>query len=157
MFYSGIESTVTTSGWIGLASSDDGIAWTKHDDPATTEGMLAQSDPVANPGICGGFDALAVQQPRVVAIDGELWMTYVGYSAADSSSSAVGLVRSSDGGVTWTCEWTGSALRESGLPAGGFVHTLNMFRRGDHLALLLEWFSGRGTDVWLAEAAELPR
>lgn len=154
MVYSGIDHARPGSGWIGLATSDDGINWTKHDDPTTTDAELTESDPVAEPGLCGGFDDRAIYQPRAL-IDGDrLVMAYAGYSGPLDSRATVGLAASDDEGLTWTC-LGGPALSAAGLPSG-FVHTLTAFRRDGRPALLVEWFSSNGTDVWLAEADALP-
>jgi hypothetical protein len=40
----------------GLATSADGINWTKYDDPSTTEAPYAKSDPVLQPSP-SGWDA----------------------------------------------------------------------------------------------------
>ena len=154
MVYSGIDHARPGSGWIGRATSDDGITWTKHDDPATTDAELAQSDPVAEPGLCGGFDERAIYQPRALVDGDRLVMAYAGYSGPLDSRATVGLAASDDNGLTWTC-LGGPALSAANLPSG-FVHTLTAFRRGGRPALLVEWFTNNGTDVWLAEADALP-
>ncbi|HEX2621207.1 MAG TPA: hypothetical protein VHL11_13695 [Phototrophicaceae bacterium] len=45
MYYAGNKSG-NQSNMIGLATSSDGITWTKYDDPATTEAPFAESDPI---------------------------------------------------------------------------------------------------------------
>jgi hypothetical protein len=154
MVYSGQDPTRPEAGSIGLATSDDGITWTKHDDPATTEPPLAESDPVIEPGLCGRFDARAVHQPRVVALDERLVMTYGGWGVSDTESR-VGLAESNDQGLTWRCLLPSPALDPTGFP-DGFVHTQAAFERDGRVALLVEWLTDGGTDVWLAEAQALP-
>jgi hypothetical protein len=154
MLYSGQDPTHPEAGSIGRATSPDGITWTKHDDAATRDPALAESDPVMEPGLCGGFDARAVHQPRFVPDGDRLVMAYAGWGNQDQRSR-IGLAASDDRGVSWSCRWPGPALDTAGLPSG-FVHTLAAFRRGERLALLVEWFAREGTDVWLAEAATLP-
>ncbi len=51
-------------GACGMATSPDGIEWTKYDDPATTAQPLAHSDPVLQPEP-GGFDNLHAMDCRV--------------------------------------------------------------------------------------------
>lgn len=73
MFYSGYGTSGKTS--IGMATSADGITWTKYDDPAT-EGEFAESDPVFF-GNDAGWDSGSLHQPRVVQNDdGQLVMVY---------------------------------------------------------------------------------
>ena len=155
LLYAGIPSVNRETGALGLATSQDGVTWTKHDDPATTDPGHAESDPVLEPGLCGGFDARAVHQPRLVAREDGLLVAYAGYAAGLSSRPAVGLARSDDGGRTWLCAWPGPALDPAGLPEGS-VHTMVAFPRGDRVGLLVEWIRMSGTDVWLAEADGLP-
>ena len=94
--------------------------------------------------------------PRVIADGDRLVLVYAGYHGALDTRAQVGLAESRDLGLTWRCLWPSNALDPDGLPAGGFVHTLTAFRRGQGLAVLVEWFAREGTDVWLAEAGEIP-
>lgn len=138
MFYSGIESTTTTGGAVGKATSEDGITWTKG------------AAPVLEPGLCGDFDARAIHQPRVIATADNLVMAYAGYAEPIDSRAVVGYADSLDEGDSWGCEWPWPGLDTTGLP-DGFVHTVAAFQRGDRVALLVEWLSNDGTDIWLAD------
>jgi hypothetical protein len=154
MLYQGGRPTNVAAGWIGLATSPDGATWTKHDDPSTAPREYAQSDPVVSPGHCGGFDDRAVAQPRVW-IDGErLVLAYAGYVGPLTATPTVGLSESLDGGVTWSCLQSGSALDPAGLPAGFGMHALAAFERDGTPALLVEWLANDGSDIWLAELAD---
>jgi predicted GH43/DUF377 family glycosyl hydrolase len=46
MYYTGYDSTGMRSSMIGMATSEDGITWTKYDDPTTDDAPFAESDPV---------------------------------------------------------------------------------------------------------------
>jgi hypothetical protein len=138
LFYSGIDSTSSSTGSVGMATSADGITWTKGEAP------------VAEPGICGGFDDRAVHQPRVVVGDNGLFLVYAGYAGALESRPSLGFASSLDGGETWGCQWPANALNVDELPAGDGMHTLNAFMRGPRLSVLIEWLADDGTDVWLA-------
>ena len=138
MLYSAIEATTSTGGKIGKATSDDGIAWTK------------LPYPVAEPGMCGGFDDRAVQSPRVIATADNWVMAYAGYSGPVDSRASIGYADSLDEGATWGCEWPYPGLDTEGLPQG-FVHTFAAFQRGERVALFVEWFTNDGTDIWLAD------
>jgi predicted GH43/DUF377 family glycosyl hydrolase len=73
MFYSGYGPSGETS--IGMATSEDGITWTKHDNPETGD-EFAESDPVFFGGDTG-WDSGSLHQPRVVQNDnGQLVMVY---------------------------------------------------------------------------------
>jgi hypothetical protein len=140
LLYSGVDFAHPEAGSLGLATSADGIAWTKH------------GEPVVAPGLCGAHDARAVQQPRLVLLDDRLFLAYAGYAGALDSSASVGLAESTDGGATWTCAWPASAVDTSGLTPGYGIHTVAAFARGDRLALLVEWLANNVSDDWLAEA-----
>ena len=150
-FYSGVPPGFAFTGAVGRATSPDGITWIKHDDPATTNAERAESDPVLEPGFCGGFDAGAVHQPRVIVDGDRLVMAYAGYDGMEGSMPGIGLAVSDDLGLAWRCAWPGSALETEGLPAGQ-AHTLNLVRVEDRLVLFVEWLANDGTDVWRFEA-----
>ena len=152
MLYSGVDFAHPEAGSLGLATSPDGIAWTKHDDPATKDAERVESDPVIEPGLCGGHDARAIQEPRLVAEPDRLVVAYAGYAGALDTLANAGIADSGDGGLTWRCRWPSPALDLTGLPDGLGLHTLLAFQRGARLGLLFEWFQGSGTDIWLAEA-----
>ncbi|HEX3264124.1 MAG TPA: hypothetical protein VHR16_00530 [Candidatus Limnocylindrales bacterium] len=138
MIYSGQGPGDQAGASIGRATSKDGIAWTK--DP----------EPVAKPGLCGGFDAGAIDQPRVISTADNAVLVYAGYAGATDSNASIGYADSLDDGVTWGCEWPNPALDTATLPTG-LVHTVAAFQRGDRLALLVEWLSGQTSDVYLAD------
>ena len=97
MYFAGFDKTGLTSGQIGMATSDDGITWTKYDDPATTDAPYAESDPVltAPEGIT------FVQQPMVVQ-EGDHWVMVfrqVDYTARPVQMS-LNYATSSDG-IHW--------------------------------------------------------
>jgi hypothetical protein len=150
MFYSGIPTVQRETGSVGVAISTDGIEWTKHDDPETTDDAFAESDPIIEPGLCGGFDDRAIHQPRVLSTANNFVMAYAGYSGDINSRPEIGYADSLDEGATWACEWPDPALDTSSLTGSG-VHTINAFLLGENPALLVEWLANDGTDVYLAE------
>lgn len=60
MYYGGKRALNTA---IGLATSPDGITWTKHDDPETTNELYAESDPVLT--VDASWELNKVDRPRV--------------------------------------------------------------------------------------------
>jgi hypothetical protein len=137
MFYSGIPSAETSEGSVGRAVSPDGLAWAKDEEP------------IIEPGLCGGFDDRAVHQPRVLPSANGYVMAYAGYAGPDNVRPDVGFANSDDGS-SWACAWHAPALDTSGLTGDG-VHTIAAFMLGPEYALLVEWLSNDGTDVYLAE------
>ena len=67
---------------IGLATSTDGIEWTKYDDPATVNAPYAHSDPVLPIGsaLLNQWDAHRAIEPVVMKIDNEYIVFYSGLS-----------------------------------------------------------------------------
>lgn len=103
MFYSGgNDLSKFQDFYIGMATSADGITWTKYNDPLTTQHPFSESDPVMMPGKDGEWD------------DCFLWMPYVTrnadgyhmyYGASDENRrerlQAMGYATSEDG-LHWT-------------------------------------------------------
>jgi len=83
MWYTGLGSRFQ----IGLATSNDGINWTK-----------SNSNPVLPIGQPGNFDADHVDYPSVIFHNNKYWMWYTGWS---SGVRQIGLATSTDG-VNWT-------------------------------------------------------
>lgn len=85
MYYDGGTSSQYIE--IGLATSVDGITWTKY-----------VGNPVLNTGSPGSWDNLQVSDPCVV-FNGSMYLMY--YSGNDGSIMRIGLATSSDG-LAWT-------------------------------------------------------
>ena len=83
----------------GMATSADGINWTKYDDPGTTEAPYAESDPVMEPSP-SGWDAADVKCSVMKTNTG--WeMLYKGLGkVTDGINSKFGYATSQDG-VNW--------------------------------------------------------
>ena len=82
---------------IGYATSSDGIAWTKYDDPSTTDPPYAESDPVLGLGP-GSFESVWVYFPQVI-FDGTTY--HMWYAGTNGNTDRVGYATSPDG-ITWT-------------------------------------------------------
>ena len=121
LYYEG-EDSATHTRKIGVATSTDGITWTK-----------SPSNPVLSPGAAGSWDALEVRYP-VVHFDGTTYrMWYWGKNNTDSTSSQaaamIGLATSPDG-VTWTKRTSpvlGTAYGGSGYIPGTVVQNAGQF------------------------------
>lgn len=100
MFY--YASDDFNNSWLmGMATSPDGITWTKYNDPNTTQPPYAESDPILPAGAPGEFDEWGVTGAGVVRM-GDLYHMY--YSALGPGPSGyrtdVGYAYSTDGS-TW--------------------------------------------------------
>jgi predicted GH43/DUF377 family glycosyl hydrolase len=100
---------------IGLATSTDGMTWTKH------------GNPVLDVGATGSFDVKQVAEPRVITIGATYRMYYTGRDASDQN--ALGVATSSDG-ITWTKYASNpilDATRWGGFWGGAFVYENGMW------------------------------
>lgn len=84
MYYEGFDARLNRH--IGLATSEDGINWTKSD-----------ANPLISPE--QGWEGAAVHQPRVVAVDDGYLMLYRGTTRSQQGMS-LGVATSADG-ITW--------------------------------------------------------
>lgn len=98
----------------GMATSPDGITWTKYDDPSTTEAPFAESDPVMQPGP-SGWERIGIYC-SVLKTDTGWEMFYEGWDG----SSMIGYASSSDGAhwskykdnpLLGTSRWSPSATK----------------------------------------------
>ncbi|PLW99483.1 MAG: hypothetical protein C0591_02705, partial [Marinilabiliales bacterium] len=88
---------------VGLATSPDGINWTKYDDPTTQNAPYAFSDPVLRPGEENDWDFLRAYFPKVIKTDTGYTMFYTGIKGPVSPEvkQQTGLAYSADG-INWT-------------------------------------------------------
>jgi hypothetical protein len=120
---------------IGLATSADGITWSK------------RADPIISPGHCGDFDDRAVTQPRLLVTETGYLLAYAG-NGLDQTDAAVGVSTSADV-ATWSCASSSAALDQPDVPGSDGIHTLALAASPDLPRLLIESLSGSGSEVWL--------
>ncbi|MEN8171617.1 MAG: hypothetical protein ABFS03_01920 [Chloroflexota bacterium] len=101
MYYTGIydgPSLGPNSSSIGMATSIDGISWTKKDDPSTSAGLFVESDPV--------FRAGTAAWAQSTFRNHRIWQTPEGWFMIYAASSgylqprSYGVATSQDG-ITW--------------------------------------------------------
>ena len=97
MFYSASSDFFTGYWEIGMATSQDGITWTKYNDPSTTFPPYNDSDPVLKVGASGEWDEGAAWECTVIFKHGYYEMYY---SGAVPTANAIGYAWSDDG-ITW--------------------------------------------------------
>jgi predicted GH43/DUF377 family glycosyl hydrolase len=100
MYYAGGDET--QGGGIGLATSEDGVTWTKHGDPVLT----ATED----------WEGAFIHQPRVVQTP-EGWVMLYRSQGTGRGQMRLGLATSEDG-ITWTKSNHGAIWQADNVPGG---------------------------------------
>lgn len=102
MYYSGgIDFVKRDKYFIGMASSDDGITWKKHNDPSTGQRPYADSDPVLTDSKDGEWDDAGVFSAFVYQESGYFKMYYDGFCFKNRDQEGhIGFASSKDG-IKW--------------------------------------------------------
>ncbi len=133
---------------IGMATSPDGEVWTKYNDPATTDALYAESDPILTPD-AGSWDAKRVMDPNVVQTDDGWAMIYLtadGTQKFNGKTYAFGFASSSDG-IHWAKSSRNPVLSSIFHPrwAGIYLSTL-LYDQGTY-RLYFDLAAGDGTST----------
>jgi len=149
MYYAGFDRL---QGLIGMATSPDGVQWTKFDDAATTEERFVESDPIFEPGADDAWDADHVFHPRVVLTPAGYVMVY---SAAPrlNATSTLGYALSEDG-VNWQ-RAAQPILDYTAVPGGRAIWFSALEYLDGTYFLFFELGTGGETEVYLATAEDL--
>jgi hypothetical protein len=136
MLYSAVGTTRPGTSSIGLASSQDGIEWTK------------EPDRLIDAGDCGSGEADWAAMPRLLtSVDGYLLI----YDAERTTAAA-----RSDDLRDWECVGEGPLLSYRDVPGGsGGIHSFSVARDGDRIAVLVESLVEGGSVMWFGEGVEL--
>ena len=133
MYYTGFNSAENV-GRIGLATSDDGITWTKHDDPTTTGPTFGESDPVLFP--YRSWEQGSIGGPQVLATGEGLVMLY---DLTDLSDFGIGVAVSNDG-VAWQSMSAEPLIALADTPSSRRFYQHELIESLDGPVLLLEVF-----------------
>ena len=120
-------------GAIGMATSTDGLTWTRRDEPVLT----ADSD---------SWELTTLDRPRVARTDDGYAMLYAGRNLTDR-----GLATSPDG-VTWTRVGDAPAITKADFPVPGDAWDAALVHRGGVLTYYLEigFATSTGTEIYRA-------
>lgn len=142
MYYSGystMRSRPTRT--IGMATSEDGIIWTKYDDPDTTEAPFAESDSILIAD--QDWESREVFMPRVQPTNEGWLMIY------KSTSPGLGLAESNDG-IHWTKLESNPVMSPADLDSNVIGFT-SFLQAKDHYYLFMEGSTIQGkTDIYVA-------
>ena len=153
-WYEGQSPGSGLRGDLGYASSQDGLSWTKFDDPTTTEEALAESDPVVRRGVCGPGTERALFQPQVETTPGGYQMVFGGFGSSSERMALFGAV--STDGARWGCATPEPLLDAQAIPRSQGIHSIASFPLGDgRVAIIVESLGASHSDLWLATVEPL--
>ncbi len=133
MIYSGVAFADPNASLIGLASSEDGVTWTK------------EPEPIIEPGMCGDPESRVAAMPRLIDRGGSYLLLY------DSDRRTVAATSSDL--RSWTCVGDSFVLQPGDIPptsAGSSqgIHSFAAANEGDEIHLLIESLVEAGSDIW---------
>ena len=147
MYYSGVGASGTQQ--IGMATSRDGVRWTKYNDPATTDKPYAEGDPVFRPADKGAWDGAWVHQPRVFQTADGWAMIYRGTSDNRGSNMKLGLATSTDG-IHWERFAGNPIFKPSDIKGAQQFWFTNSIFKDDVIYLFVEGDIHQTTQIYLA-------
>lgn len=132
MWYFGDNDNLSNGGSFGLATSTDGINWTRN-----------ASNPVLTPGAGSAWDNLFIESPAVVYDNGTYYMAFTGIDIA-SYNNRIG-VATSVNGINWT-KYSGNPVVSQG-NSPSFddfgVATPSILKNGNVFQI---WYNGASID-----------
>ncbi len=143
MYYVGIGDQ-NHLGMIGLATSMDGITWTKYDNPETTSELFAFSDPIFSQDNTGLEDA-RIKYPRVRLTAGS-WLLFYHTSFSGGQDSSIWLATSLDG-ISWEPVQESPILSTVDLPLVSTIFMPNVVYADDTYFIFVELAFGSYTRV----------
>lgn len=136
---------------IGMATSQDGLVWTKYDDPETDGALFSSSDPVLSASVDDtDWDSFRLVDPNVQQTQEGWTMVYRG--ASFDSAMAVGLAVSSDG-ISWERASEQPIITKKDI--GQEIYFATLVSRPDKDLLYLELGSLDRTDAYVATRSRL--
>lgn len=138
---------------IGMATSEDGIHWTKYDDPQTADPPYGESDPILMPRE-ESWDSVRVLDPNVVPWGDGWLMVYLandGITKFNAGTYSFGYALSQDG-INWTRPEENQILTNADSPTWSASYLATLLKLEDNLMLYFDFTSGGGggTTVRLA-------
>jgi hypothetical protein len=140
MTYSGSSLAEPNQVSVGVATSPDGITWTK------------EPEPVIRPGLCGEFDDRSINIPRLRPTDDGWLLYYLGQTWVDDLPS-VGVAASTDG-LSWACGSPEPVLTGVDILGSQGIHTIAVAADAPGPELLIESLQPSTSELWLGELVE---
>lgn len=146
MAYGGASHDHPNRGRIGLATSADGITWTR------IAGALAgaDDDQAFGPSACG-IDARSMIEPHLLAADGGHRLIFGAMVTGSDDVMQVGAASSGDG-LEWTCSPNEPIFGPEHFPLSPSLHSFVAFNDETSTTMLVEVLGDGRSDLWLARA-----
>ena len=138
MLYGGGSLGAPDSSSIGLATSTDGVTWTK------------VPVPVLEPGLCGSFDKRSVAIPRFRLTDPGFLVFYNGLGEDRDRPADVGAAVSSNGRA-WTCASPTPALSAEEIPGSQGIHTIAVAATARGPEFIVESLGDASSTLWFGD------
>jgi predicted GH43/DUF377 family glycosyl hydrolase len=153
MYYTGIDSK--RNQWIGMAISTDGIRWEKYNDPATTDKIFAESDPVLQTAETSTWDSGTVQQGRAFQTSSGWTMFYRGTPGRTEGGMKYGVAFSSDG-IQWERSDQSPLFKPNDVPKSSQFWFTNILFQNNTYFFFVEVDMRQSTEIYLlTHAGEL--
>ncbi len=155
MFYSG---HTTNTAQIGQAFSEDGLAWTKYDDPTTEEAPYTRSDPVFE-GSGASWVARYVYQPRIqLTPDGWVMLYTTSSNVGGSTLMQSHGLAVSENGTDWVRSETAVILPNDVNSQGRNIWFTELTYANEMYAIYLELGANNQTEIYVVtfESGILP-
>lgn len=151
MYYDGHGNG--TASMIGMATSTDGIHWTKYNDPATKDSAFAESDPILTVSK-DGWDSRRVIDPNVVQTQDGWIMIYLATTGSGKFSGndfAFGVASSADG-IHWVKNVQNPVLSNKDHAQWSATYLATLLHVEDTYFLYFDFVTSgaSGTNVYLA-------
>ena len=145
--YGGAGLAAPNRSRIGMATSDDGVSWTRVD--ATIEG--ADDAHALGPDACG-IDARTMVEPHVLSVGTHLLLVFdVMVEGTDTNMQIV--TATSPDGRAWTCASGTESLGSEDFPGRPAIHSFAVIDEpGGSPSLLVEVLGQGSSTLWLARA-----
>lgn len=133
MYFNGYDSRGLAGLRMGMATSPDGIVWTKYDDPATTDAPFAESDPIL--AASEDWEQRGIGMARVHwQANQSRWLMF--YRASSGSALALGIATSTDG-LHWDKQ-SEPVFHPEDVPGQGGIWTYTSVLQDDTFYLFTE-------------------
>lgn len=146
MGYGGAAAAAPNRNRIGIATSSDGVTWTRQ------RSALAGADDgqALGPSACG-VDARSMFEPHLLATDEGHRLVFGVMLAGERDAMEIISVTSPDA-VRWRCRRGDDAVTSDDFPGAPILHSFVAFHDDDDLVMLVEVLGEAASTLWLVRS-----